>query len=139
VAVDAQGSQQVCVQAGEAGVVRSAVGPGDYFPFQRDLAVVQHDDAVGQRNSLIHIVGDQQHGRLVGGYEVSEQAVHLEAGQRIQGAERFVRQQQFGIADQGSGQRNTLLLTAGKLMRPGPFASGESHFGERTAAAISAS
>ena len=44
----------------------------------------------------------------------SDEAVHLDAGQGVERAERLVEQQQLGLADQGAGQRDPLRLAAGQ-------------------------
>ncbi len=47
---------------------------------------------------------------MVTGTEVLEQPVHLDAGQRVEGAERLVEKEEARIPDQGPRQgRNDLL------------------------------
>ena len=67
---------------------------------------------------LVDVVGDQQHGRRVAATQIQQQAVHLDPGQRVERAERFVEQQQFGFAHQRTGQRDALRLSAGQRPRP---------------------
>ena len=57
--------------------------------------------------------------------QLDDQLVHLDPGQRVEGAERLVEQQQVGLADQGAGQRDPLGLTAGQRQRPGVVLLGE--------------
>ena len=47
-----------------------------------------------------------------------EKAEDLPAGAGVQGAGRFVREKDGGVPGQGSGDGNSLLLAAGKLVRP---------------------
>ncbi|SLC99976.1 Uncharacterised protein [Mycobacteroides abscessus subsp. massiliense] len=51
--------------------------------------------------------------------------MHREPGQRIEGAERLVEQQQLRFRDESAGQRNPLRLPAGECQRPGLCLIGE--------------
>jgi hypothetical protein len=62
--------------------------------------------------------------------QVDQQAVHLDAGERIQGAERLVEQQQLWFANQGPRQCNSLRFTAGEGARPDLGLVGEVHLVE---------
>ncbi|MNO84811.1 hypothetical protein D3C76_761640 [compost metagenome] len=60
-----------------------------------------------------------------------DQLLHLDAGQRIQRAERFVEQQQARPVDQRAGQGDALLLAAGQGRRPFMGAIRQPHFLQR--------
>lgn len=68
--------------------------------------------------------------------EFAQQVVHLDPGQRVQGAERLVGQEEFGLADQGAGEGGALLFAAGQLVRPGAVAALEADLGEGGEAAF---
>ncbi|KAG0770775.1 hypothetical protein G6F22_017103 [Rhizopus arrhizus] len=62
-------------------------------------------------------VGHEQH-RVAGFHPDPLQLhVHLVAGQRIQGAERLIHQQQLRVVDQGAADRGALSHPAGQLAR----------------------
>src|SRR5579875_108871 len=92
--------------------VAGAVGGNDRFVGH--AAVAQHQDTVGQGQGFVDIVGNQQHRRPVTLPQAQHQAVHADPGERVQGAERLVEEQQAGSTDQRAGQRHPLRLTAGK-------------------------
>lgn len=74
-----------------------------------DPAPVQDDDPVGERDRLVHIVRDQQHGGTVPFVQAGQQGVHTGPGECVERAERLVREEQFGLAYQGAGERDPLL------------------------------
>jgi hypothetical protein len=81
-------------------------------------------------------VGDQQHRGAVPVVELAQQVVHLDPGERVEGAERLVGEQQGGLAHERSGQRDPLLLPTGQLVGPGAFAAREPDLGQRRPAAL---
>ena len=76
---------------------------------QADAALLDQDHPVGHRHRLGHVVSHQQHGEAVLLPQSLDQLLHLDSGQRVQGAERFV-QQQARLVDQRTGQGHALLL-----------------------------
>ena len=60
-----------------------------------------------------------------------QQRVHPDARQRVERAERLVRQEQRRLAHQRARQRHALLLAARKRVRPGILAAGQADIGER--------
>ena len=79
-----------------------------------DPAVVDRDYALTEGFDQLMLVGDHQHGgaALV---DLGEKLDDLVAHLRVDIARRLVRDNQSGVVDQRSRQRNTLLLAAGKL------------------------
>ena len=131
VVLDAELGEQLRTQPGERRVgLRAAGAEVDAGVVAYDAAV-EHDHPVGQHDGLVDVVGDQQHGRPVPLAQLAEQRVHPDPGQRVEGAERLVGQQQLGVADQRAGQRGALLLAAGQLVGPGLLAAGEADLGQR--------
>ena len=90
-----------------------------------NLPLAENENPIGERNGFIHVVRDQQHGRLMPRPEAEHQPVHGDPGQRVERAERFIEQQQAWLADQRPGQRRTLRLTAGQRGGPGGSAFGQ--------------
>ena len=58
-------------------------------------------------------------------------AAHLHAQLRIEVGQRFVQQQHLGLDGERARERDSLLLPAGKLVRPARAVAGESHELER--------
>lgn len=61
------------------------------------------------------IVGDHDHGLAEAVDQVAEQVEHLAGGPQIQGAGRFVSENDRGSGHQRPGDRGPLLLAAGQL------------------------
>src|SRR5690606_29358523 len=70
---------------------------------EADGAVLDKNHPVGHRHRFGDIVGHQQHCEAVLQPEPFDQVLHLDAGQRIQRAQRLVQQQQPWLMDQGAG------------------------------------
>jgi hypothetical protein len=78
------------------------------------LAAEHHGNAIGQRQRLLLIVGDEDEGDADGPLQGAQLNLHLLAQLLVQGAERFVQQQHLRPFDQRPGQGDTLALAAGK-------------------------
>src|SRR5690348_6499285 len=78
----------------------------------------RHDHhAVGERDRLFQIMGDEQHRLAILVPEIEQKAAHHLPGLCIERAERLVHQQNLGVADQDLRQADALALAAGKHMR----------------------
>ena len=87
-------------------------------PMMRARGPRRHDhDAVGQRDRLLEIVGDEQHRLAVGAPKLQQQIAHDLPGLRIERTERLVHQQDFRIADQDLRQPDALALPARQHVR----------------------
>ena len=75
------------------------------------------DDAVGQRDRLFQVVGDEQHRLAVPAPEVEQQIAHDLPGLGIERPERLVHQEDPGIADQDLGKADALALAARQHVR----------------------
>ena len=61
-------------------------------------------------------MGDEDHGGAGLAADAHEFVLHPLAGHLVEGAERFVHQQQAGALGQGPGDRHALLHAAGELV-----------------------
>ena len=102
-----------------------------HLEVQGDPALLQDEDAVGQQDGLLDVVGDQEHPRLVARAEVGHQRLHLEAGEGVEGGERLVEQEELWLSDQGPGQGDALGLAAREGAGPGVGVALQPDFTER--------
>ena len=75
----------------------------------------QHHHPFRKKESLVHVVGDQQHGFFVVAPNGKQQPLQAAAGNRIQGAEGFVQQQHRPVAEQRADQGRALAHPSGEL------------------------
>ena len=96
-------------EPGDEGVGRAVV---DLVrrPDLDDPAQVHHRQAVGQRQRLARVVGQDQGGHLGLGVDAADLVAELVAGPGLEPAERLVEDQQLGPAGQGARQRHPLAL-----------------------------
>ncbi len=109
--------------------------------FCGDAALLQHEDPIGERDGLVHIVGHEQHGRIVGAPQLQHQFVHLDAGQGVERRKGLIQQQEFGFADQGPRERRPLRLAPRQRGGPGFDPVAQAHLAQgcfRPAADIAA-
>ena len=112
---------------------RSADGPFE----QRARFVVLHDaafeherDAVAELGGLGPVVGDD-HGRdLSLALDVADDTAQRVAAVWVQRGERLVEQQQVGVAAEGAGHRDALLLAAGQALHAPLGEGGDPHLFE---------
>ena len=98
--------------------------PGQVHPgLVGDHTPSQDEDPVGEEQRLVHVVGDEQHAGPVPSPQVEHQPVDGDPGQRVQGAERLVQQEQVGLADQGPGQGGPLGLPPDRVSGQAPCSS----------------
>ena len=79
-----------------------------------DAALVDDGHAVAELLGLLDVVGGEQDGALLAA-EVLHQLVNLQARLRIEAGRRLVEEQHLRIVEEREGQRQALLLAAGKL------------------------
>ncbi|MNI99610.1 hypothetical protein D3C73_1587290 [compost metagenome] len=58
-------------------------------------------------------MGDEDDGFVQGLLQLQQLVLHLRADQRVEGAERFVHQDDVSVRRQGAGQAHTLTHAAG--------------------------
>lgn len=86
------------------------------------------DDAIGQEQGFVDVVGDQHRSRAVVGGDTLQQGLHIAARDFVQGAEGLIKQQDFGLTHQGSGQRGALCHTARQLRWVPAFGPAQADF-----------
>ena len=82
-----------------------------------DHAGAQHDDAVGKRHRLDLVVGDEDHGRTQAAVQLVDLDAHLHAQFGVEVRQRFVEQEDLGLAHDGAADGDALALAAGELPR----------------------
>ncbi len=80
-------------------------------------AVGHQQDAVGEQDGLVHVVGDHEGGLAGLGDEAAHLLLQRAAGERVERAERLVHQQQFRRDGEGAGDADALLHAARELRR----------------------
>src|ERR1035437_4561349 len=110
-----------------------------------DLAAIHHRHAIGDRHRLGLVVGDVDGGDADALLDQPDLVAQSAAHHRVQGRERFVEKEHFGVRRQGSTEGAALGLAAADLLGVAVGLSGEpdqveqlvhagSHFGGRTMA-----
>ena len=57
-------------------------------------------------------MGHENRGEHLLAPDLFQQLLHLQPGQRVEGAQRLVQQEQPGMGDEGAGERHALALAA---------------------------
>jgi len=78
---------------------------------------VQQNYALGEIESLVEIVGDEEDGLFESTHEGAEHVLHFGTGEGIECAEGLVHEQDCGVGGKCAGKADTLALAAGELMR----------------------
>ena len=76
----------------------------------------EDDDAVGQIDRLVDLVGDEQHGLSGFRPDLQQLLLHRFAGLRVERCERLVHQQDLRVHDQRAREIDALLHAAGELV-----------------------
>ena len=84
----------------------------------RRFAAEEHD-AIGEAERLIDVVSHQEHGPGAVAADLAQEVSHLQSGERVEGGERLVQEEDRGLADERPRQANALRHTAGELVWPG--------------------
>ena len=79
--------------------------------------MIHHDDAVGELQRLLLIVGDEDRGQAHAIVQIAQPAAQILADLGVERAERLVEQQDARLDRERAGQRDALALAAGKLRR----------------------
>ena len=91
---------------------------------------LEDGEPVAHGERLLLVVSDEDEGDSDVLLDRLELDLHLMAELQVQGAERFVEQQDLRAIDQGARQRDPLPLAAGELRRPPVGEAGELDEGE---------
>ena len=89
-------------------------GPG--WGLLHDLAVLHDGDPVGYLGDDGKIVGDEEHGKVVGLAQVFQQFEYLGLNGNVERGGGFVGNEQAGTVDKGHGDEDALALASGELM-----------------------
>jgi hypothetical protein len=91
-----------------------------------------HDNnPVGKRHGFGHIMGHQDGGESLAQPDFFNQLLHLQPGERVQCAQRFIQQQNPRARHQRACQRHALLLSARQHGRPVAGAGSQAHVFQR--------
>ena len=96
-----------------------ALGVGKEFIRRGDLndrAFIHKHNQIRSRFGKAHLMGYQKHRHSAFG-ELEHYVQHLLDHLRIKGGSRFIKEHYLWLHRKGSGDRNTLLLSAGELRR----------------------
>ena len=86
-----------------------------------DPALLHQRGRVADRLDDVHLVRDEQDGQAELPVEVAQQLEDGAGGLRVEGAGGLVGEQHLGVAGQGAGDADALLLAAGELARGRPW------------------
>ena len=100
---------------------------------EREVAVTEHEHAVGEQDGLVDVVRHEQHCGPVAVAQPPQQRVHPDPRQGVERTEGFVEQEQLRLAHHRAGERDTLRLAARKRLRPVALVSREADLVERGA------
>ena len=82
--------------------------------FADHAALVDDDDAVGERVGLFEVVRGEQDGLAAGGSD-ADLRPHAAAGFDVEADGGLVEEDEVGVAGEGEGEEDALLLAAGEL------------------------
>ena len=80
----------------------------------QDLALVHHDDLVGQRHRFVLVVRDEHGGRLQAVVQLAQLDAHQLAELGVERAQRLVHQKRLGLAHDRAAERDALAVAAGQ-------------------------
>jgi hypothetical protein len=81
-----------------------------------EFAFAKQDDAIAEVESFVEVVGHEKDGFLEAGEQIAKHVLHFRAGEGIEGSEGLVHEENGWIGGEGTGEADTLALTAGELM-----------------------
>ena len=103
-------------------VIEGGAGPRSragqrHLDLEIDDARAQDDDAIGEHDGFVDVVGDEQRREGLFLPEALDETLHADTRERVERAERLVEEQQAGLREQRAGERNTLLFSARQRAR----------------------
>ena len=93
-------------------------------------AAVHEEDAVRHIPGELHLMGDDDHGGLVG-RQVPQHPQHLAGEFRVEGRGGLIETEDIRLQGQGAGDGHTLLLSTRKLVGIMPRPVGQAHVGQQ--------
>ena len=117
-------------EGGEGGVFALARLRKRDFEIGADVAGIaaEDDDAVGEEDGFLDVVGDEEDGFGGDGLllpELEELAAQVVGGEDVEGGERLVHEKDFRLDDERAGESDALAHAAGELAGIGGFESVE--------------
>mmetsp|Transcript_13743 Transcript_13743/g.23394 ORF Transcript_13743/g.23394 Transcript_13743/m.23394 type:complete len:505 (-) Transcript_13743:846-2360(-) len=100
-------------------------GDGHFELFAQGPVGVQGNDAVGQNDGLVHVIGDQHTGLFVSFPNALDFVGQIGAGQRVQRRQRLIQQQHLGVHRQGAGHIHPLAHAPRQLGGTTPRCMGQ--------------
>ena len=85
-----------------------------------------HRDALGEKDRLLHVMGDEDHGLARALPDAQQFVLHEAAGLRVERAERLVHQEDARVDREGAGDRGALLHAARELRGVAVLEPGQS-------------
>ncbi|CAH0306768.1 hypothetical protein SRABI106_03922 [Rahnella aquatilis] len=82
-----------------------------------NVTFVKHHDPVRQCHGLDLIVGHVNHGVFQTGMELTDFLTHLHTQRGIKVRQRFIKQKNFRLLNNGTPDSDALTLSAGKILR----------------------
>jgi len=119
----AQSGDIDCVRIGSSGendhVLRASGGDQFAGAAESDLfAIVHNGNALAEALGFVHVMRGEKDG-AAGRFELLDQLPKLAAGLRVEAGGGFIEKQKIGIANEGAGESEALLLAAGKIADAG--------------------
>jgi hypothetical protein len=74
--------------------------------------MIHYGNPVGHGYRFILIMGDKYEGRADATLDLLQEQLHLPAKIGVQRSERFIQQNHLGLTNDGTSERNALLLAA---------------------------
>lgn len=88
--------------------------------FGRDMccytAFFEQDDPMGEIESFVEIVGDEEDRFMQAGEQIAEHVLHFGASEGIEGAERLVHEEDGRVGGEGARKPDALALASGELV-----------------------
>ena len=122
-AVDDVGLADKVRDEGVLGLVVDVRGRPDLL----DQALRHHDDGVGHAERLLLVMRHEDEGDPGGPLDLVELCLHVLPELRVQGRQRFVKEQHLRFRHQGTGNGHALLLAAGERGDRALLEAGQRH------------
>ncbi len=103
----------------------AGAGQGHVKRLPQGAIGVQAQNAVGEDQRLIHVIGYHHGGALFGAPDRLNLCRHIGAGQGIQRRQRLIQQQDFGPHRQSTGHRHPLAHAPGQFRRAAVTGMGQ--------------
>ena len=94
-------------------------------PVVDDLALLHHDDPIGEQHRLVDVVGDEQHRRPMLAPQRQQQLMQLQFRHIVERAEGLIHEEHPRRVCENRGDRHPLQHAAGEFARPGALDVGQ--------------